>query len=117
FDESTKDFTYLISGKSLSKRAVDVDGTVDYYGSNFNVNPRVYRCYYKDCIPPVDPSTVPPPSTRPDDFQYWSDSAYWEESNSRRRRAAPSDGDDVIIRADTWVVADVELPYMNKLTI
>lgn len=36
-----------------------------------------FKCYYKDCIPPPDPNTIPPAPSRPLSFDYWDDSSVW----------------------------------------
>ncbi|XP_066278772.1 fibrocystin-L-like [Branchiostoma lanceolatum] len=134
FDVNNKFFYYLISGKTSSrkKRAVPTSYT------NRAVNLRVYRCFFKDCIPPPPP----PPSNnsapvdihiareRPATFQRWSDAATWEDmedgwggnfGSSRKKRQAvygpPTDGSNVKILPDKWIVVDVELPSFNKLFI
>lgn len=37
----------------------------------------VFKCYYTDCIPPPDPDTVPPVTSRPFDFDYWDNPVIW----------------------------------------
>lgn len=37
-----------------------------------------YKCYYTDCIPPPDPNTVPPVTTRPFEYDYWDDETIWD---------------------------------------
>lgn len=41
-----------------------------------------YKCYYKDCIPPPDPDTIPPATERPLDFDIWDDTTLWNNSNN-----------------------------------
>ena len=48
------------------------DGTLDR-----SIDLYVYRCYYADCIEPLDPGSLPPPANRPDDAVYWSDPDAW----------------------------------------
>ena len=57
----------------------------------------VYRCYFKDCIPPVP---EPPPEGRPAEVFYWSNPATWEnvtEGWGGHGGGVPEDGDDVQI--------------------
>ncbi|XP_078617899.1 fibrocystin-L-like [Branchiostoma floridae x Branchiostoma japonicum] len=134
FDVNTKFFYYLISGKRSSarkKRAVPTSYI------NRPVQLRVYRCFFKDCIPPPPP----PPSNnsasvdihiareRPATFQRWSDAATWEGTEEgwggnfggdRKKRTvygAPGEGANVKILADKWIVVDVEELSLNKLFI
>ncbi|XP_019623376.1 PREDICTED: fibrocystin-L-like [Branchiostoma belcheri] len=133
FDVNTKFFYYMISGKTSSrkKRAVPTSYT------DRAVQLRVYRCFFKDCIPPppppVDNSSTPVDihiaRERPATFQRWSDAATWEGTedgwggnfgSSRKKRqvyGAPADGANVKILSDKWIVADVERISLNKLFI
>ncbi|CAH1789358.1 unnamed protein product [Owenia fusiformis] len=116
FDDNTNEFTYLITGKSQSKRSLDEN--TDYYGNEYWVKPKVYRCYFADCIEPIEPDLLPPSNERPAEFDVWSDGAYWAGGGRRKKRSLPVDGDDVEIRGGTWVVVDIStLPNINRLTI
>lgn len=46
------------------------------------LNFKSYKCYYADCIPPPDPDTIPPASSRPLDFEYWDDTSLWNISSN-----------------------------------
>ncbi|XP_077870118.1 fibrocystin-L-like [Saccoglossus kowalevskii] len=105
FDNATHSVSYLLSGKGGSEEV------------NRDVTFNVYRCLYPDCITPVP---QPPPEARPTNAILWSDVASWagvEDGWGGSNGVLPADGDDVMILPDTWIVADVKLPYMNKLFI
>ncbi|XP_071488092.1 fibrocystin-L-like [Diadema antillarum] len=107
FNNATNNLYYLISGKgqsSLVDRSVDLD---------------VYRCYYKDCIPPVPEA---PPAGRPSDVLYWGSTAAWADvpegwGGHPDTSVLPQNGDDVMIMPGLWVVTNGTLPWMNKLFI
>ncbi|XP_072025340.1 fibrocystin-L-like [Amphiura filiformis] len=97
FDNSTKVFTYLISGKGESIKPRD-----------FNIALDVYQYYSDNCIQPQVPQV--PTDERPETYILWSDTNSWPNS-------VPSDGADVTIKAGVWMVADTDLPKMGKLFI
>lgn len=45
--------------------------------TSINLNFKSYKCFYENCVVPPDPSTLPPPNTRPDDFNLWSNASTW----------------------------------------
>ncbi|XP_035687262.1 fibrocystin-L-like [Branchiostoma floridae] len=137
FDDSTRTFSYLISGKTSVAARKKRDLPTSFV--NRNVQLKVYRCYFKDCIPQVPNITQAEgeesvdfhlATERPDSFERWSDPVTWEGTEagwggnygeSRKKRQVvygpPRDGDNVRILAGKWIVADVELPSLNKLFI
>ncbi|KAM4688908.1 fibrocystin-L [Discoglossus pictus] len=115
FDDNTTTLSYLVSGKQkLYKRAIA--GRLDPSMTNVNVNFNVYQCYYKDCIAPPPPTPMPVASRRPNVFVYWSNRSFWESSVENNKNV-PQEGANVVIPAGTWVVADIEIPSLEKLTI
>ncbi|XP_022094388.1 fibrocystin-L-like [Acanthaster planci] len=96
YEGDTKTVTYLVSGKG------------ELAPINRDVHPNFYSCFYKDCLP-TPPQ--PPPDNKPDDFRRWSNASAWESGS------LPADGADVIIQPTVWMLADVQLPVMNKLVI
>ncbi|XP_072177767.1 fibrocystin-L-like [Diadema setosum] len=101
----TNDLTYIVSGKGNAEEK-DVFTDLD-----------VYRCYFKDCIPPVP---EPPPEGRPAEVFYWSNPATWEnvtEGWGGHGGGVPEDGDDVQILPGLYVIANSTLPTMNRLFI
>ena len=65
----------VVSGKAMTKRAADPALIRDT-----SIKMKVYRCFYDDCIAPVDPATQPPTGERPADALYWSDKETWSTS-------------------------------------
>lgn len=73
-----------VSGKRKKRSA--------FAGSvNLNMNFRSYKCFYENCVVPPDPSTLPPPDKRPDDFVLWSNASTWGNDT------LPQQGDSVTI--------------------
>ncbi|CAH1775752.1 unnamed protein product [Owenia fusiformis] len=131
FNNDTDIMSYLVSGKiSSSTFSVDASGNDDdstpikhktNNAVNRQIKPRVIRCFYKDCIPPVPP---PPPEQRPDAAVFWSEADSWvgvEEGYGgylgNGIYQPPENGTDVQILPGLWMVADVQLPWMKKLYI
>ncbi|XP_062574409.1 fibrocystin-L-like [Saccostrea cucullata] len=118
--KNDNEIKYIISSrKAPSRRKRSVDDDITY-----SVNFRAFKCFYLDCKAPVDPNTVPPVTTRPYDFEYWSDKETWKNAEpgwggyiSNGTYDLPKDGDDVKINKDQWVVADTDLPAMGKLVL
>lgn len=87
------------SKKSASRRKRSVADE-----NMYSVTFRAYKCYYVDCIAPVDPNTVPPVTKRPYDFNYWSEKETWKNAQngwggyiSNGSYDLPKDGDNVKI--------------------
>ncbi|XP_040210792.1 fibrocystin-L-like [Rana temporaria] len=111
FDGNTTALTYLVSGKrKLRRRAVA--GMLDTTMSNTNVNLLVYQCYFKNCVPPPPP-TITPTATK---YDYWSNNSFWQ-SSVENNYTVPKNGSTVIIPAGKWVIADTDMPYLEKLII
>nr|XP_061786823.1 fibrocystin-L-like [Nerophis lumbriciformis] len=116
FDNSTNDLFYMVSGKTSERRRRN---SVDPSMLDVDVNFKVYRCFYPNCIPPTPPppaTLAPLPSRRPDDFILWSNASFWT-SSAENNFSAPADGADVVIPAGKWVVLDSDTPALNKLTV
>ncbi|XP_054620387.1 fibrocystin-L-like isoform X2 [Dunckerocampus dactyliophorus] len=116
FDNSTNNLFYIVSGKTSQRRRRN---SVDPSVLDVEVNFKVYRCFYTDCIPPTapPPATLPPlPSRRPDDFILWSNASFWATS-AENNFSVPADGADVVVPSGKWVVLDSDTPPLNKLTI
>lgn len=110
FMNETKVLRYIASGKDGARTI------------NNNIVPRkidlqCWRCYYLDCITPTRP---PPPKGRPAVFQRWSVVDDWEGTEPLYGgfgRRLPHNGSDVMILREWYMLADIQLPYMNKLLI
>ncbi|XP_075681934.1 fibrocystin-L [Rhinoderma darwinii] len=112
FNDNTTTLTYLVSGKHKLRRR-SVAGTLDTTMSNTNVNLVVYQCFYKDCIPPPPPTQA---TLSPSLHDSWSNHSFWE-SSTENNNTVPKEGFNVVIPAGKWVVADIEIPSLNKLII
>ncbi|XP_022097673.1 fibrocystin-L-like isoform X1 [Acanthaster planci] len=105
FENETRILTYIVSGKGESgpvNRDVDLD---------------VYQCFYLDCLPPVPEIPEPPPAGRPVDARLWSDPLSWDDVESGWSGNLNGSVTNVMIMPSVWMVADVQLPVMNKLFI
>ncbi|XP_068094022.1 fibrocystin-L-like isoform X1 [Hyperolius riggenbachi] len=111
FNTNSTTLTYLVSGKRRLQRR-SVAGTVDSTMTNTDVNLLVYQCYFKNCIPPPPPTKTPVSSNH----DLWSNNSFWQ-SSSENNHTVPTDGSNVVIPAGKWVIADVDLPSMQQLTI
>ncbi|KAM3928399.1 fibrocystin-L-like [Leptodactylus fuscus] len=112
FNNNTTTLTYLVSGKRKVQRR-SVAGRLDPTMTNTNVNLVVYQCYFKNCIPPPPPTQ---PAPQPVTHDLWSNRSFWE-SSPENNKSVPKAGSSVIIPAGKWIVADVEIPSLEKLTI
>ncbi|XP_078542271.1 fibrocystin-L [Lissotriton helveticus] len=112
FDNGTTTLSYLVSGKIRRSRRAD-PGMVDPTMSNVNVNLRVYQCFFKDCLVPPPPTSVPVSEDRPNAYDLWSNHSFWLENGMQ----VPRNGSNVVIPTGKWVVADIDLPSLEKLTI
>ena len=76
---------------------------------------QTYKCFYENCIPPPPPplATPPPPipEGRPNVTVSWSDPSMWPSG------VLPQEGDDVYINCSLYVLADVALPRLGKVTL
>ena len=87
----------LVHGTLRSKRSMPI------YGVDRALTFTAFKCYYKDCIPPPDPDTIPPATQRPAVFDYWNDATLWNMSsdgylvNVGGSSGVPQDYDDVRI--------------------
>lgn len=110
FVNDTKVLTYIASGKNGAR-------TINNNIETRPVQLLVYRCFYEDCIIPVPP---PPPKGRPAIFRRWSNVDDWEGTEPMYGgygRRLPTNGSDVMIQEGWYMLADVQLPYLNKLEV
>ena len=101
FNQSSLDLYYIVTGIDLVKP------------SNLQTELTIYQCYFEGCVIPVPP---PPPTGRPTDYKVWSNASAWIDTEYGIY-GPPSDGDDVFIPPEWWMVIDVELPTIRNLTI
>uniref|UniRef100_A0A3B4Y513 PKHD1 like 1, tandem duplicate 2 n=1 Tax=Seriola lalandi dorsalis TaxID=1841481 RepID=A0A3B4Y513_SERLL len=116
FDDGSNNLYYIVSGKTDERRRRD---SVDRSMLDVQINFRVYRCFFPNCIPPPPPppaTLAPLPSGRPDNFILWSNASFWE-SSAENNFTAPAEGADVVVPSGKWVVLDGDTPPLNKLTV
>ncbi|XP_028646735.2 PKHD1 like 1, tandem duplicate 1 [Erpetoichthys calabaricus] len=114
FNDNTTTLTYLMSGTQNPRKRRDT--SVDPSVVDINVRFNVYSCFFKNCNPPIPPTVAPLPETRPGNFDLWSNNSFWT-SSAENNYTVPKEGADVVIPEDRWVVMDVNIPTLNKLTI
>uniref|UniRef100_A0AAV2K2L6 G8 domain-containing protein n=1 Tax=Knipowitschia caucasica TaxID=637954 RepID=A0AAV2K2L6_KNICA len=116
FHKEDNSLYYMVSGKTSEPRS---KGSADPSLSDVDVQLKVYRCFYPQCIAPTPPppATLPPlPNKRPDNFIRWSDASFWT-SSSDNNNTVPAEGADVVIPTGQWVVLDDSTPALNRLTV
>ena len=79
---------YSVSGENKRSRR-----SVGPHAVDRSLELDVYQCYYDDCLPPIDPSTQPPPDSRPEDVIFWSDVSSWLDGDELGWIETTSEGD------------------------
>ena len=97
-----------LSSTVSSKTSTNPSGTSTPYNNKIDLD--VHRCFYSDCIPPPDPSTLPPSDSRPDYASFWDETASWADTEDGwggnygdDSYGPPLDGDDVIIPSGVYL--------------
>ncbi|XP_062842250.1 fibrocystin-L-like [Trichomycterus rosablanca] len=110
-DKSSNNLYYIVSGKtnttSNRKRRNSVDRSTKDRAVGFNT----YTCYYTNCVQPL--SGI---NRRPTSFTVWSNQSFWK-SSPENNFTVPQEGTNVVIPLGFWVVLDVPIPSLNKLTV
>lgn len=75
--------------------------------TSINLNFRSYKCFYENCVVPPDPSTLPPPNTRPADAIFWSNTSTWPNNT------LPVNGDSVTIEEGNF---EIIIPHLLLIT-
>ncbi|XP_067950541.1 fibrocystin-L-like [Watersipora subatra] len=108
FNSNDKELSYMVSYRkraSRKRRSSDAEYLFE------NVNFQGQKCYYPDCQPPPDQNTLPPVTSRPEFFDWWSNTTIWPNN------LLPGEDEDVEIKSGMWVVADVPFNRMNNLVL
>ncbi|XP_069813288.1 fibrocystin-L-like isoform X2 [Dendropsophus ebraccatus] len=117
-NDSTTMVTYLVSGKHKIMRRAE-PGTLDATMLNTFVNFKAYQCYFQNCNQnPVAPVTNPGSGGTSSGcvICLWSDRSFWE-SSPENHNTVPVNGSSVVIPLGKWVIADIQIPSLYKLTI
>lgn len=87
---------------------ISVTGIGESSPRNKRVDLDVYRCFYKDCVPPVPEPLSETSARRPTEFRNWSDVESWVDApdgwggnKGGGNYGLPEDGDNVQIIAGT----------------
>ncbi|XP_072925977.1 LOW QUALITY PROTEIN: PKHD1 like 1, tandem duplicate 1 [Hemitrygon akajei] len=82
---------------------------------NINIQLRVFRCFYQNCASPPQ-STLPTFVSSASQYSLWSNSSFWE-SSPENNFTVPREGDSVVIAQGVWLLVDIKIPSLFKLTI
>ncbi|KAJ8273405.1 hypothetical protein GJAV_G00101260 [Gymnothorax javanicus] len=101
FDTSSNTIFYMVSGKNSKRRR------------RSSVDPSMVDVELLQ----LPPATIPPvPSRRPSDFNYWSNDSFWK-SSAENNFKVPVEGSNVVVAAGVWLVMDIAVPSLEKLTV
>ena len=96
---TTMNIYYLVKGPSSCP--VDVPIHFD-----------TFRCFYPDCVPPPPPEPPAPIAPgRPDVTVLWSNTSIWPNNT------LPRANEDVVINASQYVIVDIPLPKLGRVTV
>ncbi|KAL1767893.1 fibrocystin-L isoform X2 [Sigmodon hispidus] len=115
-EANTSTLYYLVSGRSDVPQSQPVSRTLDPDVKDVIINFQAYCCVLQDCFPVHPPSRKPIPRKRPATYSLWSNESFWE-SSPENNYTVPHPGANVIIPEGSWVVADTDIPPMEKLII
>ncbi|WAR05573.1 PKHL1-like protein, partial [Mya arenaria] len=134
WDNVNKEIKYIVHGRTRSKRGMSTYSVDRVYGFT------AYKCFYEDCIPPPDPDTIPPTTSRPADFDYWNDATMWNvtdddyvtnvggitgtliiegvlEFNNLAEAVYNLEADYIVIRGGRLIIGWPEDPFLGLVTI
>ncbi|KAK7084669.1 Fibrocystin-L [Halocaridina rubra] len=119
WNNDTQVMTYLVSENTKPSRRTLFETRPT--GRKREINFRVYRCYFTDCIQPTPP---PVPTGRPDVTFRWSDVETWKEvpvgSGGHPTDSVyglPVDGDEIIIPQGMWLIVDTATPKLGRVYV
>ncbi|XP_053415184.1 fibrocystin-L isoform X2 [Nycticebus coucang] len=115
-EANTSTLYYLVSGKNDLPHNQPTSGTLDPHVKDVTINFQAYCCILQDCFPVHPPSRQPIPRKRPATYNLWSNDSFWQSSRENNY-TVPYPGANVVIPEGTWIVADTEMPPMERLII
>ncbi|XP_066121905.1 fibrocystin-L [Saccopteryx bilineata] len=115
-EANTSTLYYLVSGRNDLPQSQPVSGTLDPDVKDVIINFQAYCCILQDCFPVHPPSRNPIPRKRPTTYNLWSNDSFWQSSRENNY-TIPHPGANVIIPEGTWVVADTDIPPLERLII
>ncbi|KFO35224.1 Fibrocystin-L [Fukomys damarensis] len=115
-ETNTSTLYYLVSGRNDLQQSQSISGPLDPDVKDVVINFQAYCCILQDCFPVHPPSRKPIPRKRPATYNFWSNHSFWQ-SSQENNYTVPHPGGHVVIPEGTWIVADVDLPPMERLII
>ncbi|KAM9050154.1 fibrocystin-L [Megaptera novaeangliae] len=115
-EANTSTLYYLVSGKNGLHQSQSISGTLDPDVKDVVINFQAYCCVLQDCFPVHPPSRKPIPRKRPATYNLWSNDSFWQSSRENNY-TIPHPGANVVIPEGTWIVADTDIPPMERLVI
>merc|ERR1719370_1191914 len=110
FDSATNKLQYIISGKttgSSRKKRLISKGIVDSRFTHVTVQPNIYRCYYENCVEPLDSSNSSPYLRRPANYYLLSQpNPCTNTTNSTIEIVDYADGVQCWVVVDSNIVTD-----------
>ncbi|XP_051699933.2 fibrocystin-L isoform X2 [Oryctolagus cuniculus] len=115
-EANTSTLYYLVSGRSDLHQSQPISGTLDPDVKDVIINFQAYCCILQDCFPVHPPSRKSVPRRRPAMYNLWSNDSFWQ-SSQENNYTVPGPGANVVIPEGTWIVADTDMPPMERLAI
>ncbi|XP_073925166.1 fibrocystin-L isoform X4 [Castor canadensis] len=115
-EANTSTLYYLVSGRSDLHHSQSISGTLDPDVKDIIINFQAYCCILQDCFPVQPPSRKPIPRKRPAIYNLWSNDSFWQSSRENNY-TVPYPGASVVIPEGMWIVADMDMPPMERLII
>ncbi|XP_070248855.1 fibrocystin-L [Myotis yumanensis] len=115
-EANTSTLYYLVSGRNDLPQSQPVSGNLDPDVKDVIINFQAYCCVLQDCFPVHPPSRNPIPRKRPATYNLWSNDSFWQSSRENNY-TKPHPGANVVIPEGTWVVADTDIPPLERLII
>ncbi|XP_049710533.1 fibrocystin-L isoform X3 [Elephas maximus indicus] len=115
-EANTSTLYYLVSGRNDIQQSQPISGTLDPDVKDVTINFQAYCCVLQDCFPVQPSSRKPLPRKRPATYNLWSNDSFWQSSRENNY-TIPHPGANVVIPEGTWIVADTDIPPMERLII